>query len=326
MNKRWGASVPRAVTAISVLLLGCAVAIALFIYISSKTSLATMQNIGGDWFIEERPKSLPEPGPVPRNLYRAASGRGHVLVDTLIEQYRFYPSDCVVYQTAREAHHLFAVCGDRTPFGVASSNVAPWQFENDDLRRSSDLHLREGQLVQTVEVLSLNRIIQIAGRQRPFERDWATSVRLDFDHSLIEPVQTEMPVDVNGKSPNGSPHLLSAVLHHDWDVLDALLRAGANVNATDTNGTTALMIAASNDDLPAVERLIQAGASVNARDSMGTTALMRAADVGNKDVVQRLLAAGADPGVRDSENRTAAQRITDTEMRQLLQTSVGQPN
>lgn len=328
MNRRPSAWLPWAVSAVSVLLLGCAAAVALFIYISRQNSLTAMRSIGGDWFIEELPKSLPEPGPAPRNLYRATSGR-RVLVDTLIEQYRFYTPDCVVYQTAREAHHIFAVCGDRVPFGVASANVAPWQLEDDDLRRLSDLHLRNGQLVQTVEVLSLNMIIQTAGRQRPFERDWAKSVRLNLNRPLIEPVHSEMPIDANGKSQNGSPRLLTAVSHQEPDVVDALLRAGADVNATDAYGTTALMIAASKGDLSAAERLIQAGAGVNARDSMGVTALMRAADVANKDIVKRLLAAGADPNLRDRDNRTAAQRIptsTDTELRELLQTGVGQRN
>ena len=287
-----------------------------------------MQNIGESWFIEELPKPLPEPGPTPRNLYRSTSGR-RMLVESLIERYRFYGPNCVVYQTAREAHHILAVCGNRVPVGVASANVAPWEFEDDGLRRVSDPHLDDGRLVQTVEVLSLDMISQFARRQPPFQRDWAKSVGFDFNHPLIAPVQSEMPVDVNGKSPHGSPPLLAAVSHREPDVVDALLLAGANVNATDTYGTTALMIAASHDDLAAVERLIEAKADVNARDTLGITALMRAADVGNKNVVKRLLAAGADPGMRDSDNRTAAQRIsasTDTELRELLQTRAGPQN
>ena len=324
MNRRPRAWVAWAVSTVSVLLLGCAAAVALFIYISRQNSLAAMRSIGGDWFIEELPKSLPEPGPAPRNLYRVTSGR-RVLVDNLVEQYRFYGPDCVVYQTAREVHHIFAVCGARVPVGVASASVAPWHFEDDGLRRISDPHVRDGHLLQTVEVLSLDRVSQLAKRQSPFQRAWATSLDLNRPH--IQPVQSEMPIDVNGQSQNGSPLLLTAVSHQEPDMVDALLRAGANVNATDAYGTTALMIAASKDDLSGVERLIEAGASVNARDSTGITALMRAADVGNKDVVKRLLAAGADPNLRDRDNRTAAQRIptsTDTELRELLQTSVGQ--
>lgn len=330
MNRRPRGWLPWAVTAASVLLLGCAAAVALFIYISGRTSSATMQHIGENWLIEELPKSLPEPGPAPRILYRATSGRP-ALVDTLIEQYRFYAPDCVVYQTAREAHHIFAVCGDRVPVGVASASVATWEFEDDGLRRVSDPHLHDDQLVQTVEVLSLDMISQVAKRQPPFQRDWAKSVSFDVNRPLIEPMQSETPVDVNGKSPNGSPPLITAVLHHQPDVIDALLQAGANVNETDGYGTTALMIAASSmwGDLAAAERLIRAGADVNARDSMGITALMRAADAGNKDVIKRLLAAGADPSLRDSEGHTAAQRIstsTDTELRELLHQRVQQQN
>lgn len=330
MNRDGGSSInarPRAwlawlVSAISVLLLACAAAIALFIYISHQNSLTTMHNIGGNWFIEEMPKSLPEPGPPARSLYRGTTRR-RVLVDYGIEQYRFYGADCVVYQTVREAHHVFAVCGDRVPVGVASANVAPWQFEGDGLRRVLEAHVNNGQLTQTVETLALSAMTQVAQRQPPFRRGWANSLGFDVNHPLIKPVQSEMPVDVNGRSANGSPPLLAAVSHHDQDVVDALLQAGANVNATDTYGTTALMIAASDDDLVAVDRLIGAGANVNAWDTLGITALMRAADVGNKDVVKRLLAAGADPGLRDSDNRTAAQRIATsahTDLRDLLQT------
>jgi hypothetical protein len=284
-----------------------------------------MQNIGGQWFILDLPHSLPEPGPPNRSVYRASNGR-RVLVDYMIEEYRFYQPDCVIYQTAREAHHLFAVCGDRVPVGIASAIVASWKFDDDGLRRVSEAKLKDGNLVQTVELLPIEDIKALAERQPPFHRDWAKSVTLDVANPPLVPVERDIPVDVHANSRQGKTPLLDAVRRHRLDVIDALLRAGAEVNAGDGYGTTPLMMAAGNGDLPALDRLIEAGAAVNAQDYQGTTALMFAAGVGEKEAVKRLLAAGADASLRDSENRTAAQRTLDADMRELLRSGGGREN
>lgn len=302
-----------------------AIAAVLFLSGSRRSSAAEMKNIGGQWFIQETSKSLPEPGPIPRYVYRARNGR-RVLVDEAIGMYRFYEPDCVIYETAREEHHVFAVCGDRVPVGIASANVSSWKFDDDGVRRVSEAELKDGNLVQKVEVLPIEDIKALAKGQPPFHSDWAKSVTFDVANPPLVPVEHDIPVDVRAKSRHGTTPLLDAVRSHRLDVIDAVLRAGAGVNAGDGYGTTPLMIAASNGDMPALDRLIEGGANVNAQDAQGTTALMFAAGVGEKEAVKRLLAAGADASLRDSENRTAAQRTLDHEMLDLFRSGAGRKN
>jgi ankyrin repeat protein len=63
---------------------------------------------------------------------------------------------------------------------------------------------------------------------------------------------------------------------------------------------TAMMLAAQKGHLDVVERLLKAGAEVDATGASGTTSLMWAAFTGHDDVARALLAAGADPNAADA--------------------------
>ena len=67
-----------------------------------------------------------------------------------------------------------------------------------------------------------------------------------------------------------------------------------DVNAPEPDGTTALHWAVHQNDLDLVERLIRAGANVNAKNDYGSTPMSEAAIVGNAAMIERLLKAGAD--------------------------------
>jgi ankyrin repeat protein len=93
-------------------------------------------------------------------------------------------------------------------------------------------------------------------------------------------------------------------------IVDALLKAGADVNAANGPnsipwGETALMKAASAGLTQTVVALLKAGAHVNLQNSSGQTALMFAAMLGDGQMVQLLLQAGADKTLHDSMHRTA---------------------
>ena len=81
--------------------------------------------------------------------------------------------------------------------------------------------------------------------------------------------------DVNGRGTEGVatlPLMTAATLHRP-DLVEGLLRAGANVGAARANGWTALHFAAICDDPEAVAVLLAAGADPDAVDDEGDTPL-----------------------------------------------------
>ena len=97
-----------------------------------------------------------------------------------------------------------------------------------------------------------------------------------------------------------TPLLMAAKYNRNDDVLEVLIRHGADVNARDNLGYTALMYAAAytveNGIFePVAEPLIRAGADVNARDNEGQTALTKALELGcNRELIATLKKFGAE--------------------------------
>jgi ankyrin repeat protein len=117
------------------------------------------------------------------------------------------------------------------------------------------------------------------------------------------------------------------------DMIDPLLKAGADINAYDERGFTPVILAAYNDALigkgadacrpdrdqgnsaqmgvafkgedAIAARLLKAGCDVNARNHAGQTALMMASLFNRRAQVDLLLAAGADRTIEDAAGRSA---------------------
>lgn len=149
------------------------------------------------------------------------------------------------------------------------------------------------------------------------------------------PVPTALP------SPERRQQLLfEAARLGRIDMIDPLLKAGADINAYDDRGFTPLILAAYNGQLAMVEtlitkgadacrpdrdqgntaqmgvafkgedgiaaRLLKAGCDVNARNKAGQTALMMASLFNRQAQVDMLLAAGADRSIQDAAGRSAS--------------------
>ena len=115
--------------------------------------------------------------------------------------------------------------------------------------------------------------------------------------------------DVNTADNVGVPpinHALYARGPSATALLDLLVAAGADVNGRGTDGvaTLPLLTAASLGRSDLVERLLRAGADVEGAFANGWTALHFAAASGDPETVAVLLAAGADPGAEDDEGNT----------------------
>lgn len=91
------------------------------------------------------------------------------------------------------------------------------------------------------------------------------------------------------------------------EIIETLIKAGADVNAKTNGGATALMVAAANNQNPEIiKALINAGADVNAKTNDSWTVLMRAAEYNeNAEVVKILIDAGADVNAKTNDGGTA---------------------
>src|SRR5438552_7007362 len=108
-------------------------------------------------------------------------------------------------------------------------------------------------------------------------------------------------VDVNAREVDGTTALHWAARGDDAELVQWLIRAGANVNAPNRYGVTPLSLAATNGSARVIAALLDAGANPNATLPAGETALMTASRTGNPDAVALLLARHADVNARESE-------------------------
>jgi len=97
----------------------------------------------------------------------------------------------------------------------------------------------------------------------------------------------------------------NAISEERVDVIEALIRNGADVNVKDEYGRTPLRRAAQFCQKKIVELLIANGADVNAADSKyGATPLFQAVMNGDIEVVKILVAAGADVKAKTKDGYT----------------------
>ncbi|HTY93784.1 MAG TPA: ankyrin repeat domain-containing protein [Steroidobacteraceae bacterium] len=102
--------------------------------------------------------------------------------------------------------------------------------------------------------------------------------------------------------------LAALVRAKDHDGAVAMLTHSADrdiAKSREVDGTTALMWACYNGDADLVERLIRAGADVSAVNDYGATALQVAAVAANPRIIKDLLKAGVNPDSPNAEGQTA---------------------
>jgi uncharacterized protein len=111
---------------------------------------------------------------------------------------------------------------------------------------------------------------------------------------------------VLGGSAQAADDSLAALVrakNHEGAV--ALLAKGADGKSQEVDGTTALMWACYNGDADLVERLIKAGANVSAVNDYGASALQVAAVLADPRIIKDLLKAGVNPDSPNAEGQTA---------------------
>jgi ankyrin repeat protein len=111
------------------------------------------------------------------------------------------------------------------------------------------------------------------------------------------------------------------------ELVELLLKSGADLKATDKSGKTALHWAAKSYNAEVVQLLLESGADIMAEDDTGQTPLHIAALDGDSEIVQLLLQSGADIEAMDNNGQTALQVAagltwTDSAVMLLLQERV----
>ncbi len=104
---------------------------------------------------------------------------------------------------------------------------------------------------------------------------------------------------------HGLTPLMRAALAGRADLVDELLRLGAEVGHRNADGNNALWLACVASDATGVRRLIEAGIDVDNRNDTGATALMYASSSGKAEMVRLLLDAGADARIRNQDDARA---------------------
>jgi uncharacterized protein len=106
-------------------------------------------------------------------------------------------------------------------------------------------------------------------------------------------------IDVNLPEPDGTTALDWAVRQDDGELVDRLIKAGANVKAANRYGVTPLYLACVNGSSPVIAKLLDAGADANGATTEGETPLMTVAHTGNVEAAKILLAHGADVNAKE---------------------------
>lgn len=88
--------------------------------------------------------------------------------------------------------------------------------------------------------------------------------------------------------------LHGAIINGRTEVIQVLLRYGADVNKADQDGNRPLHISAEAGDVETVRLLANHGAQLDVHNMSGETPLQRAATLGNVEMVEVLLQCGAD--------------------------------
>nr|XP_029533127.1 kinase D-interacting substrate of 220 kDa B-like isoform X5 [Oncorhynchus nerka] len=101
--------------------------------------------------------------------------------------------------------------------------------------------------------------------------------------------------EVDGRSDNGQTPLMLASEQGSIEIVQELIRRGANVNLDDVDCWSALICAAKEGHVDVVKELLESSAYMEHRDMGGWTALMWTAYKGRVEVTKVLLDHGANP-------------------------------
>jgi hypothetical protein len=154
----------------------------------------------------------------------------------------------------------------------------------------------------TLEVGEITATVGMMAMVEPSEP--LVKAALEDDLQVVEELLTPKNVNLRDKATNATA-LEYAVSNGNREMVQSLLRSGADVNSRNASGQTVLMMLGEEGTSDIVWDLIHAGGKVNLRDSDGDTALIEAAGSRNVSVLNALLQAGATIEAKNDAGQTA---------------------
>jgi ankyrin repeat protein len=156
----------------------------------------------------------------------------------------------------------------------------------------------------------------------------------EIDSLALEFLKMDAPPNMKGTELGGKafgvPPLVLATQSGRHDVMEALIRAGADPNVkVDRDQMSALLSAVLKEDADAFNFLLENGANPEAKDAEGNTPLSEAVFLEQTDFVRKMLDLGANPDVKVPMNGSllfTAARCKNAEIAQLILEMGGNPN
>ena len=128
----------------------------------------------------------------------------------------------------------------------------------------------------------------------------------NYGHKDIVELLIKAGAEVNVQCKFGNTPLHYASMDGHTECIELLIKAGADVNIQDSDGWTVLHFASYGGYKDIVDLLIKAGANVNLLSHQEfNTALHFASSFGHKDCVELLIKAGTDVNIKNKYGRTA---------------------
>ena len=142
----------------------------------------------------------------------------------------------------------------------------------------------------------------------------STTAHTTFLHTAImlqqkQVVQVLLKAGADAQLPDaaGRYPLHLAAAEGSTAIVNALVKHGASLTQTTENGSTALDLAAGAGQAATVRALVKAGSALETTTNEGNTPLLTASSLGNRGVVQTLLNLGADVQAMNDKGQTALQ-------------------
>ena len=159
--------------------------------------------------------------------------------------------------------------------------------------------------IEMVEVLAKSKVDLNKASRVTDRRKWTplalACAKGNYD---VVNILIKYGADVNRDDGHSSFPINHAASMGKNDIVSLLIKSGADVNAKSKSGFTPLM--SGSENMAVVETLIKAGADINGKDNEGRTVLMLASTKEkNNDIVAFLIKSGADVNAKDNHGSSA---------------------